>query len=473
MADILIVSVYILATIVVGYIYGRNVKSMRDFSVAGKTYPTAAIVSSIFATWMGGDDLIGVTERIYSVGIIFLIVMLTQFITLLIHAYFIAPKMLEDFEDKVSIGEIMGTLYGKYGRIIAGIATIMISFGYIAAQVSCLGYICTLIPGVSHSTGTIIGSLIVISYSSFGGIRSVVSTDVLQFGILIIAIPVMANVALFNIGGLESLLSRVDPSYFTVGPSRPDFWYHVGMCFVCAFPFFNPTLTQRILMSKDARQASNSLIIAGSLYVPFYIAIAIIGLCAIVLFPNIQDPNIAFINILSHSLPTVVKGLAIAGFLAVVMSTTDSHLNVASVSIVRDITVVLCPNLKDRTQLRIARISTIFLGLFAILVSTSFTRLIDFFVYFSNFWMPTVVAPMVLYMFDIRINTLHYILSMVIGFIAIWLLRSINCEALSVVSQLFGMSVTIICMLIFHQMGSVGMAFQKKKSEKKVIIYGD
>ena len=76
----------------------------------------------------------------------------------------------------------MGELYGNVGRIVTGIATIGMAIGSIAAQVSSLGYVGSLIPGVSYLGGIIAGSAIVILYSAYGGVRSVVSTDILQFG---------------------------------------------------------------------------------------------------------------------------------------------------------------------------------------------------------------------------------------------------------------------------------------------------
>ena len=201
MIDIVIVFAFVIITLVVGFVYGKNVNSMRDFSVSNKTFTTTALVATIFATWMGGDDLIGVTERIYTAGIVFLFVTFSQFISLAIHAYLIAPRILKDFEDKISIGEIMGELYGDIGKIISGVSSVLFSIGYIAVQVSSIGYLCNFIWGISHFYGTIMGSIIIISYSALGGIRSIVFTDIFQFGILIIAIPLMAHFLLYDIGG--------------------------------------------------------------------------------------------------------------------------------------------------------------------------------------------------------------------------------------------------------------------------------
>ncbi|MDR2780995.1 MAG: sodium:solute symporter family protein [Holosporaceae bacterium] len=451
MIDAVIICVYVIVTLIVGYFAGRHVKTMRDFSVSDKAFPTTVLVATIFATWMGGDDLIGVSERIFTVGIIFIIVQWAQFISLAIHAYVIAPKIVADFSDKISVGEIMGALYGNIGQVASGIASVLFSVGYVAVQTSSIGYVCNLFFGISHTYGSLIGSFIIILYSTFGGIRAVVFTDVLQFFVLIIGIPLMASVALNSVGGFEGLISHLPASHISIDTSSRTFWVNVVFFIVCAFPFFNPVLIQRILMAKSAKQASNSLIIAGSLYMPFYAVIAIIALCAVVIFPD-TDPNNAFLSILNHSLPPIVKGIAVSGVLAVIMSTADSFLNVSVVSTVRDIAAVLVhKKFNDRQELIFSRFATIAYGIASIFISTWFYSMIDFWLYFSNFWAPTVIAPMILYMFNIKTSIKIYITSVIIGLCSIVVYRNIIPEDFNMISQLFGMSITLICMLVAHK----------------------
>ena len=52
-----------------------------------------------------------------------------------------------------------------------------------------------------------VGSGIVVLYSTFGGIRGVTATDVIQFGVLIIATPIIFNVGLENAGIYELVIT--------------------------------------------------------------------------------------------------------------------------------------------------------------------------------------------------------------------------------------------------------------------------
>lgn len=447
--DLAVVVCYMIITIIVGYIAGRKVKTMSDFATANKKFPTSLLVSTVFATWIGGDDLVGVSERIYNIGIIFFMVACAQTIGLFIEAYVIAPKIIKDFSDKISIGEVIGTLYGKVGQAMCGIASMLFSIGYVAVQVSAMGYICNLLLGIPHFDGTLIGSFIIIMYSSFGGIRSVVFTDVLQFTVLMIGIPLIANIALDKTGGWSCLLFSLPADHLNAGPSHESFALCLMYFLFCTLPLFSPVVLQRVLIARSVQQATNSLAISGILYIPFYAIITIIALCAVVLFPGI-DPNSAFLSVLDYSLPPIAKGIAISGVLAIIMSTADSFLNVAAIAAAKDVLGTIWPNkLDDRTELGIARVVTIVFGLSSVYIATMFHSMIDFSLYFSNFWTPTVVAPMILYVFNFKTDTQTYLYSLCVGIIAIIAYRYSVSEEFTTISQLVGMVVTLICMVFF------------------------
>lgn len=448
MIDLIIVVSYLVITLAIGIFAGRNVRNMKDFSISSKIFPTSVLISTIFATWISGADLMGVGERIYSVGAVFFVVLLGQTLSFLFHAYVVAPKILRGFSNRISVGEIIGDLYGKPGQVISGIANVLFSIAYIAVQVKAIGCICNLFFGVSDFCGILIGSFIVILYSSFGGIRSVVFTDVLQFGILIIGIPLMASVALEKVGGWEYLFSNLPKHHMELTSYKGSFLLFVAYLIFYAFPGFNPILIQRILMAKNENQASESLVISGLLYIPFYAVVAIIALCAVLMFPGI-DPNNVFLNVLDYSLPTVIKGIAVSGVLAVIMSTADSLLNIASIAATRDVISVLYPNkMSDNTELRLSRMMTVLFGLSSIYVATMFYSMIDFGLYFSNFWTPTVVAPMLLYVFNLKTDVKTYLISVVVGFASIVIFRYSVPADYIIISQIFGAIVTFLSMYI-------------------------
>lgn len=467
---------YLITVLIIGICASKKINNLKDFALSKGNFSYSIMVATIFSTWIGGEDLIGVSERVYMHGIIFTFVLYAQFISLALHAYIIAPFTIREFYDAVSIGDIMCKIHGRNGQFITGIAVVLFSIGFISVQVSCLGNVCNEFFGISNFLGTVIGALIIILYSFGGGIRAVVWTDFFQFGVLIIGIPVIASVALLHVGGLEQLIQKVPPKLLTFNVDKNVFWEYMCITIAGAVPYFNPILIQRILMSKNIKQAKESLLISGALYVPFYALVTLIGLCALVLFPNIVPGN-SFLTIVNTLVPPALKGITLIAILAVIMSTADSHLNVAAISISRDVIEVLSnKKLSDKTELLILRLSTVVIGMVAIFVATRFDNKMDFWLYFSNFWTPTVVAPMILYMIGVVLSGRQYLFSILLGGISIILYRSLVPNEFDPISHVIGMLVTVFtgCIIsVFINKKSISLFKTKKLKSDKLSFFSN
>jgi Na+/proline symporter len=96
----------------------------------------------------------------------------------------------------------------------------------------------------------------------------------------------------------------------------------------------------------------------------------LIGLAGVVLFPNIEPTNV-FPHLVLNLLPVGMKGLAIAGALAVSMSTIDSYLHVSGLTFTHDVLKPLCDRRNITiNELKWAKASTLIIGLLAILLGT-------------------------------------------------------------------------------------------------------
>jgi SSS family solute:Na+ symporter len=205
-------------------------------------------------------------------------------------------------------------------------------------------------------------------------------------------------------------------------------------------------------MAKDPTQAKRSFLIAGLLSIPFYAIVVLIGLCAVLMFPS-SNPNHAFLNVINGSLPIVFKGIAISGIMAVIMSTADSLLNVASIS-VRDVAVAVLPRkLNDLQELLLARFSTVFLGVMSIFVAVRFQSLWDLWLFVANFWMPIISPPMLLYvLFNIKTSVKTYVTGVLIGICAVLAYRYSVPEVYKALSPVIGVFAAMIAMLILWTM---------------------
>ena len=131
-------------------------------------------------------------ERTYVAGLYYVIPsVIGDFVCLSVTRYVLGPRMGK-FLNNVSAPESLGKLYGRYVQVIAGIGTVLGSVGYIAIQLRVIYRIIAVywttdsacnVAGIVFDEEwlTIIVASFFILYATFGGVRAVTFTDVIQF----------------------------------------------------------------------------------------------------------------------------------------------------------------------------------------------------------------------------------------------------------------------------------------------------
>jgi SSS family solute:Na+ symporter len=195
MIDQIIVGIYLVITIVVGLYVGRNTKTLEDFAIGPRNFSTIVLVSTVFASVVDAGMTTGLASSTYSIGPIFLLSFLGIILSNFTLSFFIAPKM-KPFLGLLSSGDIFEKLYGKRAKTLMGCSTIIESTLTTAIQIFAIAQIGQYFFGLQPLAASLTVSLIIVIYTFRGGIRSVTATDVFQFGIMIIAIPIMCGFAL-------------------------------------------------------------------------------------------------------------------------------------------------------------------------------------------------------------------------------------------------------------------------------------
>jgi SSS family solute:Na+ symporter len=403
MLDLLVVVIYLIVTLVAGIWSGQDVKDLRAFSIGGRKYGTSVLVATITATFVGGGDTLGGGEKAFKSGIIFFIFVISNFIYSMILANVLAPR-IDKYEGCISIGDIMGVIFGKKAQILTGIAGTLKEITITGAQLSAIGYIFYYFLGISHSIGIFIAGGIVITYSVFGGMKSITITDVIQFIVLVVAVPTIANVGLYKIGGYKMLFDSLPVSHLKFFPkNKLDLIQNIDTALIIILTIVRPTSVQKLLMAKDAKQASKAFRYSGYIYLLALSMITVIGLIAKILAPNL-NPYMA-VPYIVDLLPIGFRGLAIAGLLAIIMSTADSLLNAASVLLVNDVVIPLSRGqITEERKLQLARLSTFIIGVLSIIGAVSFESVLDIIIFSHIFWSPLIAVPFFLVTIGFQLN---------------------------------------------------------------------
>ncbi len=393
MIDQVTIILYLGCVLGVGLWAGRRVNDLEEYAVAGRNYTAPIIAATLSASFIGGGFTMGNAEKVFTIGIVNIVALWGFSLKEVLVARFIAPRSGR-FPKAISVGDVMEVDYGKTGKFITGIFSVLLCAGILGAQIGGMGYLFNLFLGLSVPTGIMIGMGIIILYDTIGGMRAVVATDVLQFGVLAIGMPLVLFLGIKQLGGPGELLAQVPDGHLEFFSNMtPVQFGSLFLTFVLGETLV-PPYVRRLFISRDIKAISRGTLWSGLFSVPFFAISGGIGLVALVLKPDL-NPNLAIPFVVEGVLPIGMRGLVIAGILAVVMSSADSFLNSASVAFVNDIVKPLRKEkLSDRTGLLWARLATLITGSLAIIIAIRIQSLLDILLFAYNFWSPIILVPL-------------------------------------------------------------------------------
>lgn len=135
----------------------------------------------------------------------------------------------------------------------------------------------------------------VIFYSTFAGIKGVTATDVIQFGVLIVAIPIVFNVGIKSAGGFDAVFKSVPAKHLSLFPTEESIQRYIPLILIFITYSVNPALIQRFLMARNLQQASKAFRATSIISIPFFIITGLIGLTAYCLKPGL-DSSLALLK---------------------------------------------------------------------------------------------------------------------------------------------------------------------------------
>ena len=412
--DYSIVGLYLLTVLVVGIWSGRKVRSLEDYAVGGRAYPALIVFATLSASFIGGGFTIGSAEKVFLIGVANIVALWGFSFKEILVSKIIAPRIIA-FPNAISPGDVMEVNFGKIGKIVTGIFSVLLCAGILGAQVGAIGYIFNLFLGIPTLWGILIGVGIVLIYDIIGGMRAVVATDVLQFCVLIVGIPLALIFGIQYIGGWNDFVAAVPPDHLKLfGQISPIALISLFLTFLLGETLV-PPYARRLFIGKNVKAVEKGTFWSGIISIPFFAVTGMIGLVALVINPSL-NANLSLPYVIQETLPTGLLGIVIAGVIAIAMSSADSFLNSASVAVVNDIVRPMYKKeLAQKTCLIIARVATLVTGVLSVYFAVSIESILDILIYAYNFWAPVILVPLAATLMGIRAGIISFIGSAICG----------------------------------------------------------
>lgn len=389
--DLVVMAGYGLGMLLVGFYFSKRTKNTEDFLLGGRKMNPVAVGLSLFATMLSAITYLGCPGEIIKHGPMFFVGILVYPLVFLIVGWILIPRIM-----KLQISSAYELLEIKLGvnvRILSSVIFLLMRIAWMALIIYLTAQK-VIIPlfGISSDKALLVSicvGLLTVVYTSMGGLRAVVLTDVIQTVILFgsaIVVIVIISIKLGGVGGWfpDKWLDTWDKPVIVYAPDARITMVGIMLCLLGWHVCVNGSdqmAIQRFLSTRDVKSARRVIATALVMNAVTLIVLALLGLALLAyfkmnmhLFPDVQDiresADTLLLSFVTNILPPGVSGLVIAGLLAAAMSSLSSGINASSLVLSRDFIAHFRKKaVSDQLDVRLAKINSFMIGIAVAFVS--------------------------------------------------------------------------------------------------------
>jgi SSS family solute:Na+ symporter len=368
--DYFVIILFSIGILVAGLSFSGSGKNMKNFFAAGGAVPWWISGLSLFMSFFSAGTFVVWGSIAYSHGLVSVTIQWTMAIAGFIIGFFIAPKW-----HRARILTAAEYITQRLGLNIQKL------YSYLFLLISLFttgGFLYPVAKIVEVSTGfplhwcIIILGLVIIMYTTAGGLWAVIVTDVLQFIILTAAVLIVVPLAFKKVDGISGFIQNAPDDFFNFFSGE----YTLG--FVIAFGLYNLffisgnwAYVQRYTSVPTKKDAKKVGYLFGSLYLISPLIWMLPPMIYKVLNPSLTGfgDEGAYLMMCKEVLPIGMLGLMLGAMIFATSSSVNTTLNIAAGVFTNDLYKNLKPNASDKHLMTVARLATIVFGLLTIVVA--------------------------------------------------------------------------------------------------------
>lgn len=333
---------YSVVLLIIGKSSLRDGNTPEDYFICERKVGLAQCVCTFTGTWVSAITILSLTGSVYEDG---LAVLFYSVIPWFLGAFLLALVARRLYSNGIiTIPELFRVRYGSRGlQAVYAVVIIVVYVFYLVSQYKGFGMISAALFNIPYPVGVGMVYLFIL-YTTFGGYRSVVRTDVFNLILLVVGLAVLMVSILSQVGGLGALYEQAsqmtgysaarlsverDPllapfgGRYTPMISLSMFWgWGLGLA-------ANPQYLVRMLGASSGRDARRTVLGSLALLSLIYFALIHIGLGMRVLVPELTeavDTDGIIIQLINHELYGPWSGFFLFAVFGACISTANSQL---------------------------------------------------------------------------------------------------------------------------------------------------
>ncbi|WP_417361696.1 sodium:solute symporter family transporter [Galbibacter sp.] len=374
--------IYLLVLVIIGLYFSKKQKSTEDYFRGGGRIPWWASGLSVFGTLLSALTFMAIPAKAFLTDwSYFFLNIAAILITPVIAIYFIP------YFNRLKIStayEFLEIRFNYTARALGSLSFMLFQIGRIGIILLLPSLAITIVTGIPVEASILFMGVLCVLYTTFGGIEAVIWTDVLQV-VVLMGGSILAIFWIFFQGDVSVAQAydlAVENQKFNIINWDFDFtsstiWVVLlgGLASSLITQGTDQTIVQRYLTSSSVKDARKTLYTNAVMTLPATIIFFGIGTLLFVFYsqtpeklpPQINNNDSIFPWYIVHELPAGVSGFLIAGLFSAAMSSISSSLNSISTAFCNDFYQKIYPKTSDLKLLRIARITTLVIGIAGIL----------------------------------------------------------------------------------------------------------
>jgi len=380
----LVVFFYLLISLLIGVYFSRKQKSTDDYFVGGGRIPWWASGLSVFGTLLSAITFMAIPAKSFTTDWSFFMLNVAAVAITPLIAFIFIP-----FFNRLNIStayEYLERRFNYFARALGSVSFILFQLGRIGIVLLLPSLAISIVTGISVEICILLMGVLCVIYTAYGGIEAVIWTDVMQVIVLlggsivaIIWILSKTDASMTEIINYASEREKFNILNFDFNFTESTFWvvFFGGLASAMVTQGTDQTVVQRFLTSTSIKDSQKTLYTNAILTIPATIIFFGIGTLLYIFYtempqklsPAISNNDSLFPWYIVKELPMGVSGLLIAGIFSAAMSSISSSLNSVSTAFCNDLYRHYNPNVQDVKLLRLAKIVTIFVGIFGVLLA--------------------------------------------------------------------------------------------------------
>ncbi len=368
--DYIVILLFSGIVVAAGLSFGRSGKDMTSYFAAGGAMPWPISGLSLFMSFFSAGTFVVWGSIAYDYGFVAIMIQWTMCLGGFAVGAFIAPKWRKT--GALTAAEFIRQRLGKKTQQFYTYLILFLSLAYAGAFLYPVAKIINVSTGFSITGSVIVLGLLIMVYTTVGGLWAVVITDVLQFIILTAAVLMVVPLAFEVVGGWNGFVDNVPSTFFT--PVQGEYsWLFLG-----AFAMYNSIFiggnwayVQRYTSVKNPKDARK----VGYLFAGLYVVSPLIWMLPPMLYRAL-NPDLAglenegaYLLMCKQVLPGGMLGLMLGGMVFATASSVNTTLNLSAAVFTNDIYKQLRSQVTDQQVMRMAKISTFLFGIGTIFVA--------------------------------------------------------------------------------------------------------